>query len=77
MQQTAYRRKNNIKCYRPRDQLTCMSLASYSVDISIERSITHQNSASRESHRRPYPHKHSLVAMDDSSLIRVSEKMAL
>src|SRR5580698_368928 len=35
MQETAYHRKNNTECFRPRDRFTCMSLVS-SVDVSIE-----------------------------------------
>lgn len=40
--ETAYHRKNNTKCFRPRERLTSMSLVSSSVDSSIERFITYE-----------------------------------
>jgi hypothetical protein len=45
MQETAYHRKNNAECFKPRDRLTCMSLVSSSIDVVIERSITHEKFA--------------------------------
>ena len=54
MQETAYHRKNNTECFRPRDRLTCMSLVSSSIDVGIERSITHEKFAKhvREANER-------------------------